>query len=153
MVPPGIQSLGLASCNTALQGRRGSVAGGHSRAQIEIKAPLVSPQEASHALPAASLGSSCLNASLSHHMPESSYIARATALAAPTPAELQGGGASGTHAPYLRQGWSATASAGGGTHLHSSLQAATGISAASLAAGEHLHLLPKSKRSLVCLIF
>ena len=150
----GSQGLLLASYNVALQGGREDVAEGQSLAQAGIKAPLASPQEQSRrALPAASLGRNGSEAPCGRHMREPACIARATAPSVPLPRGLQHRGKSSAHMLYPSQGRSASACAIAGARLHPPLRASAGASAASSAAARHLHLLPKSKRSLVCLIF
>ena len=154
MEPPGSQGLLLASYDAAPQGGREDVIEGQSLAQAEIKAPLASPQDKSrHALSTASLGRNGSKAPCGRHMPELPCIICATAPSMPLPRELQHRGKSSAHISCARQDRSANACAIAGARLHLSLRASTGASTASFTIARHLHLLPKSKRSLVCLIF
>ena len=154
MEPSGFQGLLLASYNIAPQGGRDDVFEDQSLAQAGIKAPLAPPQDESRrALPAASLGRNGSEASCGRHMPESACIARAIALAASSPRGLQDRSASKAHILNPGQGRSAKASAIAGACLHPSLRASAGASAANFTIERHLHLLPKSRRSLACLIF
>ena len=153
MEPSGFQGLLLASYNIAPQGGRDNVAEGQSLAQARVKAPLAPPQGKSHALPAASLGRNGSEASCGRHMPEPACIACATAPPVPLPRRLQHRSASSAHMFYASQDRSVNACTIAGARLHPSLRASAGASAASFTIARHLHLLPKSKRSLVCLIF
>ena len=153
MESSGFRRLLLASYNIAPQGGGEDVAEDHSRAHTQIKAPLAPPKEASHALSAISLGCSDPDASRGRHMPEPTHIACAATLAASNPRGLQDRATSGAHMSCSGQGRSAAPSTSGGTRLHPSLRASTGASAASFTTERHFHLLPKNRRSLICLIF
>ena len=145
-MPSGIQSLLLASYSAAPQGGRSSAAEGHFRAQMEIKAPLVSSKDASHTLSTVSFDCNGSNASFNRHMPESPYIFHAIAIAASAPARLQHRGTSSVHLSLSRREGNVSPSTSAGTHIHPSLRGATGISAASLAAGRQAQLLPEARK-------
>ena len=148
------QGLLLASYNIAPQGGREDVFEDQSLVQTGIKAPLASPQDQSRrALPAASLGRNGSKVPCGRHMPEFLYIIHAITPSMPLPRGLQHQGKNNVHISYSRQDRSASACTIAGRRLHPSLRASTGASTASFTIARHLHLLPKSKRSLVCLIF
>ena len=150
----GFQGLLLASYNITPQGGREDVIEDQSLAQAGIKAPLAPPQgQSRRALPAASLGRNGSKVPCDRHMPESVYIIHAIAPSMPLPRRLQHRSKSSAHMLYPSQGRSAGACAIAGARLHPSLRASAGASAASFAIARRLHLLPKSKRSLACLIF
>ena len=148
------QGLLLTSYNITPQGGREDVFEDQSLVQTGIKAPLAPPQDQSHrALPAASLGRNGSEAPCGRHMPESARIARAAAPSVPLPRRLQHRSKSSAHISYPSQDRSVNACTIAGTRLHPSLRVSTDVSTASFTIARHLHLLPKSKRSLVCLIF
>ena len=154
MEPSGFQGLLLASYNITPQGGREDVFEDQSLVQTGIKAPFASSQDQSrHALLTASLDRNGSKVSYDRHMPELPYIIHAITPSMPLPRGLQHRGKSSAHMPYPGQGRSANACAIAGARLHPSLRASAGASAASFTIARHLHLLPKSKRSLVCLIF
>ena len=154
MQPSGFQGLPLASCNITPQGGREDVIEDQSLAQAGVKAPLASPQDrCRHALSAASLGRNGSEAPCGRHMPEFLCIACAAAPSVPLPRGLQHRSKNNVHIFYPSQDRSASACTIAGARLHPPLRASAGASAASFAIARHLHLLPKSKRSLVCLIF
>ena len=148
------QGLLLASYNITPQGRREDVIEDQSLVQTGIKAPLASPQEQSrHPLSTASLDRNGSKAPCDRHMPELPYIIHAITPSVPLPRGLQHRGKNNVHIFCSRQDRSVNACTIAGTRLHPSLRASTGASTASFTIARHLHLLPKSKRSLVCLIF
>ena len=154
MEPSGFQGLLLASCNIAPQGGRDDVIEDQSLAQAGIKAPLASPQDQSrHALSTVSLDRNGSKVPCDRHMPELPYIIHAIAPSVPLPRGLQHRGKNNAHISYSRQDRSASACAIASARLHRSLRVSTGASTASFTIARHLHLLPKSKRSLACLIF
>ena len=154
MESSGFQGLLLTSYNITPQGGREDVIEDQSLVQTGIKAPFASPQDQSRrALPAASLGRNGSEAPCGRHMPEFLYIIRATAPSVPLPRGLQHRSKSSAHIFYPSQGRSASPCAIAGARLHPPLRASAGASAASFTIARHLHLLPKSKRSLACLIF
>ena len=106
-----------------------------------------------HALSTASLGRNGSKAPCGRHMPEFPYIACATAPSVPLPRGLQHRSKSSAHIFYPSQDRSVNACTATGTRLHPSLRVSTDVSTASFTIARHLHLLPKSKRSLACLIF
>ena len=154
MESSGFQGLLLASYNITPQGGREDVIEDQSLVQTGIKAPLTSPQDQSrHALSTASLDCNGSKVPYDRHMPEFLYVACATAPSVPLPRGLQHRSKSSAHMLCPSQGRSASACAIAGARLHPPLRASTDASTASFTIARHLHLLPKSKRSLVCLIF
>ena len=154
MEPSGFQRLLLASYNVAPQGGRDDVIEGQSLAQAGIKAPLASPQDQSRrALSAASLGRNGSKVPCDRHMPELQYIIHAITPSMSLPRGLQHRGKNNVHISHPSQDRSVNACTITGTRLHPSLRVSTDVSTASFTIARHLHLLPKSKRSLVCLIF
>ena len=148
------QGLLLTSYNITPQGGREDAAEGQSLAQTGIKAPFASSQDQSRqALSTASLGRNGSEAPCGRHMPEFLYIIHAVTPSMPLPRGLQYRSKNGAHIFYPSQGRSANACAIAGARLHPPLRASAGASAASFTIARHLHLLPKSKRSLACLIF
>ena len=148
------QGLLLTSYNITPQGGREDVFEDQSLVQTETKAPFASSQDQSrHALSAASLGRNGSEAPCGRHMPELPYIIRAITPSMSLPRGLQHRGKNDVHIFYPSQDRSVNACTITGTRLHPSLRASAGASAASFAIAGHLHLLLKSKRSLVCLIF
>ena len=148
------QGLLLTSYNITPQGGREDVFEDQSLAQAGIKALLASPQDESRrVLSAASLGRNGSKAPCGHHMPEFLYIIHAITPSMPLPRGLQHRGKNNVHISYSRQDRSVNACTIAGARLHPSLRAPTGVSTASFTIARHLHLLPKSKRSLACLIF
>ena len=152
-MPPGTQSLLLASYNITPQGGRGNVAEDHFRAQMEIKAPRALPKGASRALSAASLGCNGSNASSNRDMPESPYIFHAITITTSIPTRLQHRGTSGAHISLPRRERNASPSTSAGARAHPPLREATDVSTASLTIERHLHLLPKIRNSFPSLIF
>ena len=125
-----------------------------SLAQTGIKAPFVSSQDQSrHALSTVSLDRNGSKVPYDRHMPEFLYIIHAIMPSMSLPRGLQYRGKNSVHISYSRQDRSVDACTIVGTRLHPPLCASTGASTASFTIARHLHLLPKSKRSLVCLIF
>ena len=148
------QGLLLVSYNITPQGGRDDVIEDQSHVQTGIKTPLASSQDESRrALPAASLGRNGSEAPCGRHMPELPYIIRAIAPSMSLPRGLQHRGKNNVHISYSRQDRSVNACTIAGTRLHPSLRVSTDVSTASFTIARHLHLLPKSNRSLVCLIF
>ena len=148
------QGLLLASYNIAPQGGREDVFEDQSLVQTGIKAPLASPQDESrHALSAASLDRNGSKVPYDRHMPELPYIIHAITPSMSLPRGLQHRGKNNVHVSYSCQDRSVSACTIAGTRLHPSLRVLAGVSTASFTIARHLHLLPKSKRSLVCLIF
>ena len=148
------QGLLLASYNITPQGGREDVFEDQSLVQTGIKAPFASSQDQSrHALSAASLGRNGLKAPCDRRMPEFLYIIHAITPSMSLPRGLQHRGKNNVHIFYPSQDRSVNACTIAGTRLHPSLRVSTDVSTASFTIARHLHLLPKSKRSLVCLIF
>ena len=147
MEPSGFRRLLLASYNITPQGGRDNVAEDHFHVQMEIKAPFVSSKDASHTLSTVSLDCNGSNASSNRHMPESPYIFRAIAITTSIPTRLQHRGTNDVHISLSRRERNVSPSTSAGTRIHPPLREATGISAASLAAGRHLQLLPKIRKS------
>ena len=148
------QGLLLTSYNITPQGGRDDVIEDQSLVQTGIRAPLAPPQgESRRALPAASLGRNGSKVPCDRHMPELPYIIHAITPSMSLPRGSQHRGKSSVHISYSRQDRSVNACTIAGTRLHPSLRVSTGVSTASFTIARHLHLLPKSKRSLVCLIF
>ena len=148
------QGLLLTSCNITPQGGREDVIEDQSLVQAGIKAPLAPPQgQSRRALPAASLGRNGSKAPCDRHMPEFLYIIHAITPSMSLPRGLQHRGKNNVHISYSRQDRSVNACTIAGTRLHPSLRVSTDVSTASFTIARHLHLLPKSNRSLVCLIF
>ena len=148
-----IQSLLLASYNITPQGGRDNVAKDHFHAQMEIKAPFVSPKDASHTLPAASLGCNGSDASSNRHMPESPYIFHAITITTSIPTRLQHRGTNDAHISLSRRERNASPSTSAGTRIHPPLREATDISTASLTIERQMQLLPKIRKSVPSLIF
>ena len=154
MESSGFQGLLLASYSIAPQGGREDVIEDQSLAQAGIKAPLASPQgQSRRALPAASLGRNGSKVPCDRHMPESVYTIHAIAPSVSLPRRLQHRSKSSTHIFYPSQGRNANACTIIGARIHPPLRASAGASAASSARERHLRLLPRSRRSLACLIF
>ena len=148
------QGLPLASYNITPQGGREDVFEDQSLAQAGIKAPLPSPQDQSrHALSTVSLDRNGSKVPYDRHMPELPYIIHAIAPSMSLPRELQHRGKNSVHISYSRQDRSVSACTIAGTRPHPSLRVSTDVSTASFTIARHLHLLPKSNRSSVCLIF
>ena len=151
------QGLLLTSYNITPQGGREDVFEDQSLVQTGIKAPFASSQnQRRHPLLAVSLDRNGSKVPCDRHMPELPYILHAITPSMSLPRRLQHRGKSSAHTSYSRQGRSAGACAIASARLHRPLRASTGASAASFAIARHLHLLhllPKSKRSLACLIF
>ena len=148
------QGLLLTSCNITPQGGREDVIEDQSLAQAGIKAPLLPPQDQSrHALSTASLDCNGSKAPYDRHMPEFLYIIHAITPSMSLPRGLQHRSKNNVHIFYPSQDRSVNACTIVGTRLHPSLRVSTDVSTASFTIARHLHLLPKSKRSLVCLIF
>ena len=148
------QGLLLASYNITPQGGREDVFEDQSLAQTEIKAPLAPPQDQSRrALSTVSLDRNGSKVPYDRHMPELPYIIHAITPSMSLPKELQDRGKNNAHISHPSQDRSVNACTIAGTRLHPSLRVSTGVSTASFTIARHLHLLPKSKRSLVCLIF
>ena len=148
------QGLLLTSCNITPQGGREDVIEDQSLVQTGIKAPFVSSQDQSrHALSTVSLDRNGSKVPYDRHMPELLYIIHAITPSMSLPRELQHRGKNNVHISYSRQDRSVAACTIAGARLHPSLRASTGASTASFTIARHLHLLPKSKLSLVCLIF
>ena len=154
MESSGFQGLLLASYNIVPQGGREVVIEDQSLVQTGIKAPLASSQDQSrHALSTVSLDRNGSKVPCGRHMPEFLYIIHAITPSMSLPRGLQHRSKNNVHIFYPSQDWSADAYTITGTRLHPSLRVSTGVSTASFTIARHLHLLPKSKRSLVCLIF
>ena len=154
MESSGFQGLLLASFNITPQGGREDVIEDQSLVQTGIKAPFVSSQDQSrHALSTVSLDRNGSKVPYDRHMPKFPYIIHAITPSMSLPRRLQHRGKNNVHISYSRQGRSVSACAIAGTRLHPSLRVSTGVSTASFTIARHLHLLSKSKRSLVCLIF
>ena len=154
MEPSGFQGLLLTSYNITPQGGREDVFEDQSLVQTGIKAPFVSSQEQSrHALSTVSLDRNGSKVPHDRHMPELPYIIHAITPSMSLPRGLQHRSKSSAHIFYPSQGRSASACTITGTRLHPSLRVSTDVSTASFTIARHLHLLPKSKRSLACLIF
>ena len=154
MEPSDFQGLLLTSYNITPQGGREDVFEDQSLVQTGIKAPFVSSQDQSrHALSTVSLDRNGSKVPCDRHMPELPYIIHAITPSMSLPRGLQQRGKNNVHISYSRQGRSAGACAIPGARLHPSLRASAGASTASFTIARHLHLLPKSNRSSVCLIF
>ena len=153
MEPSGFRRLLLASYSAAPQGGREDVIEDHSHVNTTIKAPFEPSKETGHTRSTTSLD--CYHPNVSHdrHMPESPYIIPAITFTISLPRGLHDRAKSGAHIFYSGQKRSAAPSTGIGTRLHPSLRASAGASAASFTTERHFHLLPKSRRSLACLIF
>ena len=148
------QGLLLTSYNITPQGGREDVFEDQSLVQTGIKAPFVSSQDQSrHALSTVSLECNSSKVPYDRHMPEFLYIIHAITPSMSLPRGLQHRGKNNVHISYSRQDRSVNACTIAGTRLHPSLRVSTDVSTASFTIARHLHLLPKSKRSLVCLIF
>ena len=148
------QGLLLTSYNITPQGGREDVFEDQSLVQTGIKAPFASSQNQSrHPLLTVSLDRNGSKVPCGRHMPESLYVTRAAAPSVPLPRGMQHRGKNNAHISYSRQDRSVDACTITGTRLHPSLRVSTGASTASFTIARHLHLLPKSKRSLACLIF
>ena len=148
------QGLLLTSYNITPQGGREDVFEDQSLVQTKTKAPLASSQDQSrHALSTVSLDRNGSKVPYDRHMPELLYIIHAITPSMSLPRGLQDRGKNNVHIFCSRQDRSVNACAIAGARLHPSLRASTGASTASFTIARHLHLLPKSKRSLVCLIF
>ena len=154
MEPSGFQGLLLASYNITPQGGREDVFEDQSLVQAGIKAPFASSQDQScHTPLTVSLDRNGSKVPCDRHMPELPYIIHAITPSMSLPRGLQHRGKNNAHIFYPSQDRSANACTIIGTRLHPPLCASTGASTASFTIARHLHLLPKSKRSLVCLIF
>ena len=154
MESSGFQGLLLPSYNITPQGGREDVIEDQSLVQTGIKAPLASSQDQSrHALSTVNLDCNGSKVPCGRHMPEFLYIIRAITPSMSLPRGLQHRSKSSAHIFYPSQDRSVSACTITGRRLHPPLRASTGASAASFTIARHLHLLPKSKRSLVCLIF
>ena len=148
------QGLLLTSYNITPQGGREDVFEDQSLVQTGIKAPFASSQNQSrHPLLTVSLDRNGLKVPYDRHMPELPYIIHAITPSMSLPRRLQHRGKSSVHISYSSQDRSVNACTIAGTRLHPSLRVSTDVSTASFTIARHLHLLPKSKRSLVCLIF
>ena len=148
------QGLLLTSYNITPQGGRGDVFEDQSLVQTGIKAPFASSQDQSrHPLFAVSLDRNGSKVPYDRHMPELPYIIHAIAPSMSLPRRLQHRSKNNAHIFYPSQDRSVNACTIIGTRLHPSLRVSTGASTASFTMARHLHLLPKSKRSLACLIF
>ena len=148
------QGLLLTSYNITPQGGREDVFEDQSLVQTGIKAPFASSQDQSrHTLLTVSLDRNGSKVPYDRHMPELPYIIHAITPSMSLPRRLQHRGKNNVHISYSRQDRSVNACTIAGARLHPPLRASAGASAASSAAARHLHLLPKSRRSLVCLIF
>ena len=148
------QGLLLASYNITPQGGRDDVIEDQSLVETGIKAPLVSPQDESrHALSTVSLDRNGSKVPYDHHMPEFLYIIHAITPSMSLPRGLQHRSKNNVHIFYPSQDRSVNACTMVGTQLHPSLRVSTDVSTANVTIERHLHLLPKSRRSLVCLIF
>ena len=148
------QGLLLTSYNITPQGGREDVFEDQSLVQTGIKAPFASSQDQSrHALSTVSLDCNGSKVPYDRHMPEFLYIIHAITPSMSLPRRLQHRGKNNVHISYSRQDRSVDACTITGTRLHPSLRASTGASTASFTIARHLHLLPKSNRSSVCLIF
>ena len=147
------QGLLLASYNITPQGGREDVAEDHSHANTTIKAPLEPPKEAGHTRSATSLGCSGPNVSHDRHMPESPYIIPAITITISLPRGLHDRTKNDVHISYSGHKRSAASRASTGTRLHPSLRVSTDVFTASFTIERHLHLLPKNRRSVICLIF
>ena len=148
------QGVLLTSYNITPQGGREDVFEDQSLVQTGIKAPFASSQNQSrHPLLTVSLDRNGSKVPNDRHMPELPYIIHAITPSMSLPRGLQHRGKNNVHISYSRLGRSASACAIAGTRLHPSLRVSTDVSTASFTIARHLHLLPKSNRSLVCLIF
>ena len=148
------QGLLLTSYNITPQGGREDVFEDQSLVQTGIKAPFASSQNQSrHPLLAASLGRNGSKVPCDRHMPELLYIIHAITPSMSLPRRLQHRSKSSVHIFYPSQDRSVNACTIIGTSLHLSLRVSTDVSTASFTIARHLHLLPKSNRSSVCLIF
>ena len=148
------QGLLLASCSAAPQGGRDDVIEDQSLAQTGIKAPFAASQNQSrHPLLTVSLDRNGSKVPCDRHMPELPYIIHAITPSMSLPRGLQQRGKNNVHISYSRQDRSVKACTIAGTRLHPSLRVSTDVSTASFTIARHLHLLSKSRRSLVCLIF
>ena len=148
------QGLLLTSYNITPQGGREDVFEDQSLVQTGIKAPFASSQNQSrHPLLTVSLDRNVSKVPYDRHMPELPYIIHAITPSMSLPRGLQHRGKNNAHISYSRQDRSAGACAIASARLHPSLRAPAAASAASSAIARHLHLLPKSNRSSVCLIF
>jgi len=147
------QGLLLTSYNITPQGGREDVFEDQSLVQTGIKAPFASSQNQSrHPLLTVSLDRNGLKVPYDRHMPELPYIIHAITPSMSLPRRLQHRGKSSAHISYSRQDRSASACTIAGARLHPSLRVSTDVSTASFTIARHLHLLPKSNRSSVCLI-
>ena len=147
------QRLLLASYNITPQGGREDEVEDHFHVHIEIKALFAPSKETSHTLSTISLDCNDPNVSHDRHMPESPYIIHAITFTISNPRGLQDRTKSGAHISYSGHKRSVAPSTSTGTRLHPSLRASTGAFAASFTTERHFHLLPKNRRSVICLIF
>ena len=147
------RGLLLTSYNITPQGGREDVVEDHSHVHTKIKAPFEPSKETGHTRSTTSLD--CYHPNVSHdrHMPESPYIIPAITFTISLPRGLHGRTKSGAHIFYSGHKRSAAPSASAGTRLHPSLRASTGAFTASFTIERHLHLLPKNRGSVICLIF
>ena len=148
------QGLLLTSYNITPQGGREDVFEDQSLVQTGIKAPFASSQNQSrHPLLTVSLDRNGSKVPYDRHMQELPYIIHAITPSMSLPRGLQHRGKNYAHISYSRQDWSADTCTIASTRLHRTLRVSTGASTASFTIARHLHLLPKSRRSLACLIF
>ena len=143
----------LTSYNITPQGGGEDVVEDHSHVHTQIKAPFAPSKQTSHTLSTISLDCNDPNVSHDRHMPESPYIIHAITFTISYPRGLQDQTTSDVHIFYSGQKRSVASSTGAGTRLHPSLRVSAGVSTASFTIERHFHLLPKNRRSLVCLIF
>ena len=146
------RGLLLTSYNITPQGGREDVAEDHSRVHTKVRAPLEPSKETGHTRSTTSLDCNDPNVSHDRHMPESPYIIRATTFTISHPRGLQDRTTNDVHIFYSGQRRSVASSTGNGTRLHPSIRVSTDVSTASFTIERHFHLLPKNRRSLVCLI-
>ena len=148
------QGLLLTSYNITPQGGREDVVEDQSHVQTGIKAPFRSSQDQSHhTLSIVSLDRNGSKGPYDRHMPGILYIIHAIMPSMSLPRGLQHRGKNDVHISYPSQDRSVEACTNISTRLHHTLRVSTDVSTASFTIARHLHLLPKSRRSLVCLIF
>ncbi len=147
------QRLLLTSYNITPQGGGEDVVEDHSHVHTQIKAPLEPSKETGHTRSTTSLD--CYHPNVSHdrHMPESPYIIPAITLAISLPRGLHDRTKNDVHISYSGHKRSVSPSTLNGTRLHPSLRVSTDVFTASFTIERHLHLLPKNRRSVICLIF
>ena len=142
----------LTSYNITPQGGREDVVEDHSHVNTTIKAPFEPSKETGHTRSTTSLD--CYHPNVSHdrHMPESPYIIPAITFTISLPRGLHDRTKNDVHISYSGHKRSVSASTSIGTRLHPSLRVSTDVSTASFTIERHFHLLPKNRRSLICLI-